>query len=119
MNIVIAGLAKNCENNFKKNIEYLIDFKEFYKESDSEDNTKKIIKKFADKNYITNYCLDGLDKKLTNRIERITYCRNFLLEKLTSFQPKKVEHCLYVSIDFDLDLFSKTPKEEFFKILIL
>ena len=23
MNIVIAGLAKNCENNFKKNIEYL------------------------------------------------------------------------------------------------
>jgi len=127
MNIVIAGLAKNCENNFKKNIEYLIDFKEFYKESieisililenDSEDNTKKIIKKFADKNYITNYCLDGLDKKLTNRIERITYCRNFLLEKLTSFQPKKVEHCLYVSIDFDLDLFSKTPKEEFFKIL--
>tara|TARA_B100000965_G_scaffold350111_1_gene323775 strand:- start:519 stop:1391 length:873 start_codon:yes stop_codon:yes gene_type:complete len=126
MNIVIAGLAKNCEDNFKKNIEYLIDFKEFYKETieisililenDSKDNTKEIIKKSSNKEYITDYCLDGLDTKLTNRIERITYCRNFLLEKLTSFQSQEAE-CLYISIDFDLDLFSKTPKEKFFQIL--
>ena len=126
MNIVIAGLAKNCQNNFKKNIEYLNDFKEFYKESieitililenDSKDNTKKIIKKLTNKDYITDYCLDGLDKKITNRIERITYCRNFLFEKLRSFEPKEIEY-LYISIDFDLDLFSETPKEEFFQIL--
>ena len=92
MNIVIAGLAKNCHDNYKKNIEFLIDFKDAYKESveisilvienDSKDDTKKIIKKFSENKFIQDYCLDGLDKKLTNRIERITFCRNYLLEKV-------------------------------------
>jgi len=126
MNIVIAGLAKNCHDNYKKNIEFLIDFKEAYKESleisilvienDSKDDTKKIIKKFSENKFIHDYCLDGLDKKLTNRIERITFCRNYLLEKLTNLYSD-TENYIYISADFDIDLFSKTPKETFFQIL--
>jgi hypothetical protein len=126
MNIIIAGLAKNCEDNLKKNIKYLIDFKEIYRENvklsilvlenDSKDNTKKIIEIFENENLISSYCLDGLDQKITNRIERITYCRNYLLEMVRNFHLDAGDY-IYISADFDVDLFSKTVKDKFFKIL--
>ena len=85
-------------------------------------NSDEAIKKFSENKFIQDYCLDGLDKKLTNRIERITFCRNYLLEKLRNLYSD-TENYIYISADFDIDLFiSLRPAKcitESIKILFL
>ena len=122
MNIVIAGLAKNCEKNLDINLKYLDNLNSQYKdkinlsifivENDSNDGTKLAIKKHAEKKFIYSFCLDGLDNQIANRIERITYCRNFLIEKISSTKVL-LDDSIYIPADFDLDLFSQIPINKF------
>ena len=126
MNIIIAGLAKNCEKTLDKNLAYLDYINSTYKdkiklnvfvvENDSSDKTKLIFKKHGSKDFIYSFCLDGLDGEITNRIERITYCRNFLIEKIST-SDVLLDDTIYISADFDLDLFSQIPDNKFFDYL--
>jgi hypothetical protein len=122
MNIIIAGLAKNCEKSLDSNLVYLDYLNSKYKEkiklsifiveNDSNDNTKLTLQKHEEKDFIYSFCLDGLDSEIKNRIERITYCRNFLIEKISKSQIS-LDDSIYISADFDLDLFSQIPVNNF------
>ena len=121
MVIYIAALVKNCQNTLKKNIEFIIDYNKnlatriklnYILENDSIDDTKKILDQYSKNNSIQIFSPTGLEKKILNRIERITYCRNFILEKIGETNDIE-DDFLYIPADFDIDLFSNQTIEEF------
>ncbi len=122
MVIYIAALVKNCQNTLKKNIEFIVDYnkkfgnthqiKLYILENDSIDDTKKILDQYSKNNSIQIFSPTGLEKKILNRIERITYCRNFILEKIGETNDIE-DDFLYIPADFDIDLFSNQTIEEF------
>ncbi len=125
MNIVFSGLAKNCLNNVKKNIEFVDKFKEYYPkaniyffilESDSTDGSKEYLSNI-NKEYLKIFNLDELEKKIIIRTERIAFCRNFLLKKIK--EEANFSNFLYIPLDLDIELFKYTSNEEFKNLLIM
>ena len=106
-NILIVGLARNCEaviaNEIKninkafssaKNIEWII------VESDSNDRTSEVIKNLAKKYSINLISLGNLIDEFPKRTARIAFCRNTYVEEINN-------NNLYSNIDYvvvaDLD----------------
>jgi hypothetical protein len=106
--ILIVGLARDCERTFE------LDFKRFNNafsfcsnlswliiESDSADNTLKILKKIKMKNENFSYIsLGKLQLALPRRTERIAECRNeYLKEIIRNPIYKKIDYIVVADLD--------------------
>jgi hypothetical protein len=127
INVAFCFIVKDGSKYLDKNIQSIIDlailfcdeYKIFYVENDSMDNTKEILEKckkknnnifgkhltFLDKKYSTELCLNELDINCFNRLERLAYLRNIALE-----QAKEWSKCNYM-IMLDLDFIDFDKKE--------
>ena len=123
MKIVLSGPVKNCGNNLDKNLNFLINLKKdnridlvdiFILEGDSTDNSKIILEKYNKSSDINLYSENNLEEKLSNRVERIAYCRNLLLEEI---KKKEIPYDFYIPLDLDVDLFSQISTNKFIEIL--
>tara|TARA_B100000963_G_scaffold333942_1_gene326723 strand:+ start:13758 stop:14624 length:867 start_codon:yes stop_codon:yes gene_type:complete len=87
-NVLITGLIRNGEKTIEDSINKLLESFSFFNEtyfyvveSDSNDNTVKILEKISKKvknfKYVT---LGALQNKIRSRVKRITYCRNYSLD---------------------------------------
>ena len=123
MKIVFSGPVKNCGNNLEKNLNFLINLKKdiridlldiFILEGDSTDNSKIILEKYNRNSEIILFSENNLEEKLSNRVERIAYCRNLLLKKIKN---KGTSYDFYIPLDLDVELFSQISTNEFIEIL--
>jgi len=123
MKIVLSGPVKNCGSNLEKNLNFLINLKKdnridlvdiFILEGDSTDNSKIILEKYNKSSDINLYSENNLEEKLSNRVERIAYCRNLLLEEI---KKKEIPYDFYIPLDLDVDLFSQISTNKFIEIL--
>ena len=81
--IYFCGISKNCHKNIEKNLKFLDTFSKDFRystkvvvvDSDSNDGTKDIIKKYKNKNNFIINELDGLEGIYSNRIKRISNTR--------------------------------------------
>ena len=127
INVAFCFIVKDGSKYLNKNIQCIIDlgllfcdeYKIFYVENDSMDNTKEILKKyklnnnnifgkhlsFVDKKYSTELCKNEFDINCFNRLERLAYLRNIALE-----QAKEWTKCNYM-IMLDLDFIDFDKKE--------
>jgi hypothetical protein len=107
-NILIAGLARNCQKTLlseikrlKKSFELTCSIKWLIIESDSSDATlfklAKIKSQLPDFDYIS---LGTLEKNLTERTDRLAHCRNIYLDELKN-NPKylNVEYLVVADLD--------------------
>lgn len=124
INIVFCGLSKDCEATIEENLTNLLILEEIIKAKSfnivivdsSKDHTKEIIKNFQKKcESITLINEDNLEKRIFNRIERISFCRNLCLEFIR--KTIKGESLIYIPIDLDLNLFKNTNALKFEIIL--
>ena len=95
-------MSKNCYPSLKRNLDYLIEFKEVsglavqicIVDSDSIDGTKEYCKKLEDENKIDKFIeIDKLEEKYRSRIKRLAISRNqglaFIKEKIDPFGLKE------------------------------
>ena len=89
-NLIFAGLAKNCHSTLEKNVNFLENFKREFPdinlivyifESDSTDGTKEYLNNL-NSNIIKSFHENNLDEKFIFRTEKISYCRNLLLDQI-------------------------------------
>ncbi len=123
MKIAFSGPVKNCDDNLENNLNFLINLKNdsridlidiFILEGDSIDDSKVILEKYKKYSEINLVTENNLEVKLTNRVERIAYCRNLLLKKI---KDKKTSYDFYIPLDLDVELFSQISTDDFLKIL--
>ena len=123
MKLVFSGPVKNCDSNLEKNLNFLINLKKdrridlvdiFILEGDSTDNSKIILEKYKRNSEINLFIKNNLEKKISNRVERIVYCRNLLLKEIKN---KETSYDFYIPLDLDVELFSKISTNEFIEIL--
>jgi len=123
MKIVFSGPVKNCGKNLEKNLNFLINLKKdnridlldiFILEGDSTDNSKIILEKYNKNSEIILFSENNLEEKLSNRVERIAYCRNLLIKEI---ENKEISYDFYIPLDLDVELFSQISTDDFLKIL--
>ena len=116
--IFFIGMSKNCYPSLKRNLDYLIEFKEVsglavqicIVDSDSIDGTKEYCKKLEDENKIDKFIeIDKLEEKYRSRIKRLAISRN---QGLAFIKEKIDQESIYVPMDLDLNLFSLTSFED-------
>ncbi len=123
--IYFAGLARDCEDAITLNLEALIriaDFRDnhqcniFLLENDSRDRTGEILldfsKKFADR--VKLWQFPGLSSEKTKRIDRLAWCRNFLLEQIRRSVSDPAAS-LYVPIDLDDQILASLDTASFWR----
>lgn len=123
MKLVFSAPVKNCATNLQKNIDFikeLIKQKKFDSiqlfilESDSTDGTKTILKDLNGNNFINIFYENDLHLRIPNRVNRIAYCRNYLIKKILDY---KVNFDFYIPLDLDIDLFALSNVDEFFELV--
>ena len=123
MKIVFSGPVKNCGKNLEKNLNFLINLKKdnridlldiFILEGDSTDNSKIILEKYNKNSEIILFTENNLEEKLSNRVERIAYCRNLLIKEI---ENKEISYDFYIPLDLDVELFSQISTYKFIDIL--
>jgi hypothetical protein len=106
-----VGMSKNCFNNLKPNIEFLLKFQKITSfkmtisvvDSDSTDGTKEYCSKLYEENLISNFIeIDDLEDEYNSRIERLSISRNKGLQCVKTNSDLPV---IYIPMDMDLDLF--------------
>ena len=115
-------LELNIERIFKLCMLLPINFKIFYAENDSKDDTINILIKLKnnykniygehlllDGKHSTELCVNSLNKNCTNRVRRLAFLRNIVLNK-----AKEWKECDYM-IMLDLD-FVDFSDEQFYKM---
>ena len=123
--IYFAGLARNCEDAIAPNLEALIriaDFREnrqcfiFLLENDSQDRTGEILCDFRDKfaDRVELCQLPGLALAKPERIDRLAWCRNSLLEQIRQAVIDPAAS-LYVPIDLDDQILASLDPASFWR----
>lgn len=106
-----VGMSKNCFNNLKPNIEFLLKFQKITSfkmtisvvDSDSTDGTKEYCSKLYEENLMSNFIeIDHLEDEYNSRIERLSISRNKGLQCVKTNSDLPV---IYIPMDMDLDLF--------------
>lgn len=127
INVAFCFIVKDGSEYLDKNLQNIIDlatlfcdeYKIFYVENDSIDNTKEILEKFklknnnifgkhltfSDKKYSTELCSNDFDLNCSKRTSRLAYLRNISLE-----QAKEWSQCNYM-VMLDLDFIDFDKKE--------
>tara|TARA_B110000977_G_scaffold29548_1_gene38445 strand:- start:2204 stop:3070 length:867 start_codon:yes stop_codon:yes gene_type:complete len=111
--LTIFGCVRNCEINLEYNYKKIKDSLKnitinwLLIESDSSDNTLKILDKLKKKDKNFNYkSLGKLNSKIKNRIKRLTICREKYLKELKRNPDKFNNFIMIVDLDEKMDLFS-------------
>lgn len=123
--IYFAGLARDCEDAITLNLEALIriaDFRSYHQcnifllENDSQDRTGELLcdfsEKFADR--VKLWQLPGLSLAKPGRIDRLAWCRNFLLEQIR-LAVSDPAASLYVPIDLDDQILASLDPASFWR----
>jgi hypothetical protein len=127
INVAFCFIVKDGSKYLEKNLQNIIDlsilfcdeYKIFYVENDSIDNTKEILEKFklknnnifgkhlnfSDSKYSTELCSNNFDFNCSKRLNRLAYLRNIALN-----QAKEWSLCNYM-IMLDLDFIDFDKKE--------
>jgi hypothetical protein len=117
-NIYFCGITKNCINTIETNLNFLIKFinnsdlncQLIMVDSNSNDGTKSILKKYSKLNQFFHYKdLDFEKDSTSNRIQRISESRNECLKIISDMEDHK--KVIYIPADFDLDLFKFVSEE--------
>ena len=108
--IFFCGLSKNNHDALKKNIDFLIQFKNKSKfsnfnilivDSNSEDGSKEILDKTSNANMFFNVIHKDDINLVDSRVERIKICRNLCLQ----FIEQNSNNSSIIYIPFDTDFF--------------
>ena len=125
LTIYFAGLARDCEEELSANLEALIriaDFSDYHRchcfllENDSSDLTGAILCGFRDKyaDRVTLWQLPGLALERPQRIDRLAWCRNFLLAQIQQAVLDPVDS-LYVPVDLDDQIMASLEPASFWR----
>lgn len=125
ISVFFAGLARDCESSIASNLEALIRIAEFREEcqcffflleNDSTDHTGEVLKGFAKKyaSRIRLWQLPGLSMTKPERIDRLAWCRNFLLEQIHSAVTDPAAS-VYVPIDLDDHIIASVDPARFWR----
>lgn len=123
--IYFAGLARNCEDAIAPNLEALIRIADFRKdcqcfifllENDSQDRTGEMLCDFRDKfaDRVKLLQLPGLALAKPERIDRLAWCRNSLLEQIRQAVIDPAAS-LYVPIDLDDQIIASLDPASFWR----
>lgn len=105
--IVIVGLARNCEHVIEAEITKISSAFSIFKcvywiiiESDSDDKTVSILKKVSSRRDINFISLGKLNILFPKRTERIAYCRNYYLSIIKeNAKYKNTDYVVVVDLD--------------------
>ena len=107
-NFLIVGTTRNCEKSLKKSFDTLkssigevkkIQF--LFIESDSNDDTKSVLKELSIENENFHYsCLGSLINKYPLRTQRLAFCRNVYVKEIR--ENNRYKNVNYVVVS-DLD----------------
>lgn len=102
--VAILGCARNCAPSLDASLRVLAkvgglfkDYQMLVVENDSEDRTLEKLGKFKSKNpKFDFFSLEKLELKISNRIQRLSYCRNYLLDKC---EFDKLDYVIVADLD--------------------
>ena len=113
--IIFCGLSKNNLESLKKNIEFVMFYKQKSKfhninvllvDSNSDDGSKEYLTEISHLNNFINVIHKDDISSIDSRVERIKICRNLCLNFINQHYKKKL--LVYIPCDMDFYLFSKT-----------
>lgn len=123
MTVHFCGLARDCEDTISRNLDSIIrigederidEYRIWVAENDSDDRTKDILKEYDETNEnIKFYDYEGLDEEIENRVKRIMYLREEILNKLKKYVGDKKEDIIYCPIDLDSEIASSVDLDVF------
>jgi len=108
MNFLIVGIVRNCEKTIKPTIKSLsraFDFAEriqyYFVESDSTDDSLKILKELSEQNNNFNFetCGNLTNKGMRTRCVRTSFCRNKYLDYLRLNKNAWAKYLVIVDVD--------------------
>ena len=111
--IFFCGLSKNNYGTLKKNIDYILQFRDKSKfsnvnllivDSNSEDGSKELLNKTFNKKDFFNVVHKDDINMIDSRVERIKICRNLCLQFIE--QNSKKNFVIYIPFDTDFFPFS-------------
>jgi hypothetical protein len=124
--VYFAGLARDCANDLPKNLQALItlalsnhdyECQFFFLENDSQDQTREVLNAtqclFPDRIRIWQF--PGLAAAKPERIERISWCRNFLLDQIRDAAESFAVNTIYVPVDLDASIAVSLCPEGFWR----
>jgi hypothetical protein len=125
--IFFAGLARDCASNLQTNLNALlrlIVLKKAYHcavfilENDSKDKTSLILNDFQRlfPAQVKLWQFPGLGADMPDRIERLAWCRNFLLDKIREEAYSTSIDAIYVPIDLDAEIASSLVPHKFWEV---
>ena len=123
--IIFCGLSKNCGNTLVKNIEFINKFIKFYNdvdirsiivESDSIDGSLEYLKNLQSSSNIELFIENGLEERISSRIERIAICRNIGLDYIKN-NFSDLDNVIYIPYDNDIDLFENIRQDNFMSLI--
>ena len=111
--LTIFGCVRNCEKYLEYNYYKIKNSLKYIKinwlliESDSSDNTLKILNKLKKRDKNFDYkSMGNLNYKISNRIKRITFCREEYLKELKRKPKKFNDIIMIVDLDEKMNLFN-------------
>jgi hypothetical protein len=122
MRVHFCGLARDCSDTLSSNLDNIIRIGEdkrissyeiWIAENDSNDSTKEVLRSYDTEENINLYNYDGLDKKIENRVKRISYLRDNLLNKIKKYEKNKKGDVIYCPIDLDSEIASSVDLNTF------
>lgn len=113
--LFFAGLARDCADNLEANLNALMRLinsndaftcKLFLLENDSKDESGAILNTFKNDHpaLVNLWQIPGLALVKPARIERLAWCRNFLLERILDSEYGSLSDAIYVPLDLDAEI---------------
>lgn len=130
VHLIFAGLARDCADTVEKNISSILSFVEdprvgslevLIAENDSRDDTQLRLQKLSQvQPEVTLFLLPSLDQQFSGRIERIAYCRQYLLDYIrTKELAKSSSRTIYVPVDLDSNILASIDHDVFLQACLL
>ncbi len=123
--IIFCGLSKNCGKTLVKNTEFInkfiksnkdVDIRSVIIESDSIDGSLEYLNKLHSNSNIDLLIENGLEQRISSRIERIAICRNIGLDYIKN-NFSDLENVIYIPYDNDIDLFKYINENNFMSLI--
>lgn len=122
--LVFAGLARDCGNTVEENVSLLLSLAKdprvntlelLILENDSRDDTKQKLHALSRAySEITLFTLPSLDQKFPCRVERIAYCRQYLLDYIRAKELASDSlSTLYIPVDLDSEIVTSINSNSF------
>ena len=124
--IYFAGLARDCATDLRENLQALMSLamsnhdyecQFFFLENDSQDQTGEILNTIQDlfPNQVKIWQFTGLAAAKPERIERLSWCRNFLIDQIRDVAENFAINSIYVPVDLDASIAVSLRPEDFWK----